>query len=279
VFVLDEPQCRALEADLSALVGAGAGLEAIAGVVATYASPSFVRGVVNLALRPYAHSLDEGVLFRNGLVSLINGADYALDLRYGFHVDGADMLPAGREGALLARAADVIIANAGSAELPYCRYEIDKLDDFSCFDRNARLRHCGSAALQPGEWIIVRGGREVASLDQVSGARFLSLCLAPRFPIDWVFDRSTLAPIAQSVAHVDDSQLITCLEVAEWLKSEPLRKVAEDLTDHPAHFVRWKAVQALSRIDPQAALPHIHAAIEDRHPSVRAAAARTLGAA
>jgi len=276
MFILDETRSRALEAELRPLFDAGESLEVIAAVLGRHARMDLVRGVVNFGLRPYASALDEGVLFRDGLVTLVNGPLYALDLRYGFEMRGEDMLPSGRAGALLARSSDVVIANIGPERLPYTRYVVRDAPDFSCFHPNATLERSGDELLRPGEALIVRGGSEIVSLRHVAGARFLSLCAAPRWAIDWVFDRETLRPMAQSVAHVDDSQLITCLEVAAWLKSDMLLESVATLTSHSAHFVRWKAIQSLASLDNETAVRCVHAAATDGHPAIRAAAQRTL---
>ncbi len=48
------------------------------------------------------------------------------------------------------------------------------------------------------------------------------------------------------------------------------------LADHPSHAVRWAVVQALGRLDPQAALQHLRQAVNDPHPHIRNAAQKTL---
>jgi HEAT repeat protein len=48
------------------------------------------------------------------------------------------------------------------------------------------------------------------------------------------------------------------------------------LTGHPAHFVRWTALQSLARVDGAAARDALRAALDDPHPHVRNAAGRAL---
>lgn len=279
MFVMGEENCVALATDLDRVMDAGGDrrLTDIAAVLARHARPELVLGIVHAGLKAAAGTLSEGILFRGGLVNLANGPHYSLDLRYGFDVNGDDMEPTGRRGHLLARAADIVIANIGPKALAGTGYRLAAPANFDRFDPDARLDFSGDWHLAPGEALIVEGGAQIVSIADAAAARFLSLSLAPRWSLDWLFDRETMRPIAQSVAHVDDSQLVTCLEAAAWLRDTGTESAVTALTDHPAHFVRWKAVQALGTLNPSAALPLIAAAAErDPHPSVRKAARATL---
>jgi HEAT repeat protein len=50
----------------------------------------------------------------------------------------------------------------------------------------------------------------------------------------------------------------------------------EGLSAHPAHFVRWAAVQALFRLDRERGITALRNALADRHEHVRNAASRSL---
>ncbi len=279
MFILGQSHCISLAFDLDQRLKAESvpDLEEISDILCRHASNDLVVGVVNEALSIASNKIDQSILFRSGLVNIANGPYYSLDLRYAFKVDGEDMLPTGRGDHLLARAADVVIANIGPKSLEGLSYSIQQPVDFDRFDPLVQLELDGCWKIEPGEALAVKGGEQIASISDASGARFLSLSLLPRWSLDWVFSRETMRPIARSVAHVDDSQLMTCLEVASSLRDDMTIERVLALTGHPAHFVRWKAIQALASLRPAAALPLvIKAAAEDIHPSVREAAAATL---
>lgn len=279
MFRMGEEHCLALAAELDRVVGSGTdpSLADAAAVLARHARPELVLGIVHAGLTAAAVSLGEGVLFRGGLVKIADGPHYSLDLRYAFDVRGDDMSPTGRRRHLLARAADIVIANIGPKPLEGSGYRLTAPANFDYFDPGASLEPSGDWRLAPGEALIVKGGGEVASIANAVGTRFLSLSLAPRWSLDWVFDRETMRALAQSVAHVDDSQLVTCLEAVAWLRDPDAEPAVTALTGHPAHFVRWKAIQALGTLNPSAALSLVEAAAAgDAHPSVRKAAQATL---
>jgi hypothetical protein len=277
MFLLGEEHCLALAAELDPVVHGDRRLADAAAVLARHARPELVRGIVHEGLKAAAATVREGFLFRGGLVNIANGPNYSLDLRYAFDVKGDDMEPTGSRRHLLARAADVIIANVGPKTLEGTGYKLAAPANFDIFDPDATLEPSGDWHLAPGEALIVKGGEQVTLIANAIGARFLSLSLAPRWSLDWIFDRETLRPLTRSVAHIDDSQFITCLEAAAWLRDADTESAVTALTGHRAHFVRWKAVQALGTLNPSAALPLIvEAATHDLHPSVRKAARATL---
>ena len=279
MYVINQKDCSELVRDLNKVLDEGGAdvLSRLAAKLRERATTSLVLGVIQMGLQATTESLAEGVFFRDGCVTLANNSRFALDLRYTFSDEGAAMAPAGERSRLLARSSDVIIANIGPRVLEGVRYEIDREVCFDEFDTSASLVEAGRFKLGSGDCLIVRGGRDVASLGDVTDVRFLSLMRAPGWSLDWVFDRESLRPIARSVAHVDDSQLVTCLEVATWLQSEHLHPAVRALLDHPAHFVRWKAVQALGALG-QVEVEDIlrRASTRDRHPDIRKAAYSTL---
>lgn len=274
--VLDEPHAVALVGEIACALDSGESRAEIAKLLARHARPDLVRAVVNHALRRCVEGLDRIVPFRGGLVSLANGTRFSLDLRYAFQPSGEDMLPTGDGRAVAVRAADVIIANAGDRPLRYASFVLEGVERFEVFDPAARLSRGAGGEIGPGEALLVQGGRDAVSLEDVSGARFLSLAFLPETPLDWVFGRSDLRPIAQSAAHVDDSELVTCLETAAWLRDERSLDLIRALVGHKAHFVRWKAIQALGRVDPAGSLEAICGATGDSHPAVRRAASATM---
>ncbi|HZG08127.1 MAG TPA: HEAT repeat domain-containing protein [Allosphingosinicella sp.] len=279
MFVFDQKDNMALVSELDRLLerGSDADLEGVAAVLGRHATPDLLRGVLHAGLVAAASSIGEGVLFRSGLVSLANGPAYSLDLRYAFEVRGDDMVPTGSKGHLLARAGDIVIANIGPRPLSGTRYSIQQKVDFDKFDPSAILQSDGEWLLEPGQSLVVEAGKQIASVTDASGARFLSLSLPPRWSLEWLFDRETMRPVAQSAAHVDDSQLVTCLELAGWLRDGDTEEAILALTRHRAHFVRWKAIQALGALNPSSAMPLVvSAAGNDPHPAVRRAAAATL---
>ncbi|GAA0318377.1 hypothetical protein GCM10009087_31020 [Sphingomonas oligophenolica] len=279
MFILAEARPLEIARDLNELLSGrpDVGLDEIAATLCRHSRPELVADIVHSALDAVADRIDEAILFRGGLVRLVDSPLYSLDLRYAFEVRGEDMLPSGQNYNLLARASDMVIANIGPKVLRGAGYSIRDSIDFDRFDPLARLDFDGYWELQAGQARLIRGGEQIASVLDASGVRFLSLALPPRWSLDWLFSRETMRPVARSVAHVDDSQFVTCLELASWLRDDLATDKVRMLTEHRAHFVRWKAIQALALLRPSEALPLVEkAAAEDSHPSVRKAAGATL---
>lgn len=279
VYILSTPLCHEIAHDLTAQLSRtdDAKLEELAATLAHHARKPLLAEIVSTALSVAADSIKEGILFRNGLINLINSSRYSVDLRYAFSLEGEDMLPIGQSQNMVARASDIVIANIGPKVISGEAYSIDGPVDFNHFDPTVTLRARKPWKIAPGESLIVRGGCQLATISNVVGARFLSLALSPRWSLDWVFNRETLKPVAQSVAHVDDSQLVTCLEIANWLRTDALMDDIKALTQHSAHFVRWKAIQALAPLSPtEAQALTLKAAVADTHNSIRSAANSTI---
>ena len=48
------------------------------------------------------------------------------------------------------------------------------------------------------------------------------------------------------------------------------------ISEHPSHFVRWAAIQAVGRLDRARAVELLRRSLEDAHPHVRSMAAKVL---
>ena len=48
------------------------------------------------------------------------------------------------------------------------------------------------------------------------------------------------------------------------------------LSRHPAHFVRWAAIQGLGAVNPEKAVERLKQSLTDEHPHIRRAAAKHL---
>lgn len=107
----------------------------------------------------------------------------------------------------------------------------------------------------------------------------VSLNLSEKGPIKFISERYCADTGRAKYAAALNSDLTRIEYACEVLKDigneasvRPLRR----LCAHPAHFVRWKAAEALINIDYDAGIEVIREMVTDSHPHIRAAAGQAL---
>jgi hypothetical protein len=92
----------------------------------------------------------------------------------------------------------------------------------------------------------------------------------------WHFDRSTLSASFATLGAVAHSACVMLSRMISALGERRALPLIVELTDHPSHFVRWSAIQALGKLDGAKARAALEKAVDDRHPHIRASAHKTL---
>lgn len=114
--------------------------------------------------------------------------------------------------------------------------------------------------------------------DYVSESPFLTLelSLRPADPYLWFFDRERLRSTYASFSGAQLSGYTLSAKALAAVGEARALPLLMRMTEHPSHAVRWAAIQALGRIDGDAAFERLERAEHDPHPHIRNAAARTL---
>jgi hypothetical protein len=166
-------------------------------------------------------------------------------------------------------------ANPGTSRVH--RYRLPASLENAVVDRQARLTFVGIEPFDEGDLLIKRGDLDVLDFEGAPGDPLLvvRLELHARGTLGWLFDRDTLTAIGGTATSPLESRLISLIRVAaQYPETDlaPLRAAAR----HPSHNVRWAAVQAIGKLDAQAAIALLSGMTGDPHPHIRNAAQKTL---
>jgi hypothetical protein len=93
---------------------------------------------------------------------------------------------------------------------------------------------------------------------------------------EWGFNRQTLHAETMTSLSFNDSGIAGVLDLMISMGNERTSLVLERLIEHREHFVRWKAIQALAKVDGARGRSAVETALTDPHPDIRAAAQKTL---
>jgi len=145
-------------------------------------------------------------------------------------------------------------------------------------DPDIQLELAETRTFGPGE-VMVRDGRSDIIDFELQPNRpivVLRLQLALFGGLEWMFDRSTLRPVGANSLNPTHSHLTSLAYAASLVGDSSSIEPLELALSHPNHAVRWAAVQAIGRLDRNAALRALGKLSDDPHPHVRRSAARML---
>jgi len=144
------------------------------------------------------------------------------------------------------------------------------------FAEGVRLQPTSEVTLFRGAMVRVDGAREVLQFRAVApvvlGKLVGPLCMVQR----WVFDPVSLRALRVECADERIDALRQAVEVLRSMGSPHSATGLLCMTHHRAHFLRWEAIRALMYVDRDAGMRRLQAAVADRHPDVRIAAATAL---
>jgi hypothetical protein len=157
-------------------------------------------------------------------------------------------------------------------------FALDEVD-FRIFEPSRSLKYSHEVTLKPDETIEIDGGRFIADFEEEPAVCFLVLQTKALWTHVWGFDRNSLHPWTISAADKQTSELRAALQIFRELRYVASEQVVRELASHPAHDVRWEAVQTLVALNPAAGAIALRRAVLDAHPHVRNAATRSLSRA
>jgi hypothetical protein len=92
----------------------------------------------------------------------------------------------------------------------------------------------------------------------------------------WHFDRDSLLSVFPSAAHVAQSTLVCIAKALGALQAPEALPHLLAIASHKSHFVRWAAIQAIAKVDREAAFGLLEQAAADPHPHVQSMARKVL---
>ena len=164
----------------------------------------------------------------------------------------------------------------GGGPLLLRRYALPENWRNDVFTKGMRLHPLGETALGQGAMVRVDGAREVLQFVCTAPVALAKLVAPLNMVQRWAFDATSLRSVWAECA---DSRIDGLRHAVEVLRSMGSRHSTTGLlcmTHHRAHFVRWEGIRALMYVDRDAGIRRLRAAVADRHPDVRIAAAAAL---
>jgi HEAT repeat protein len=148
------------------------------------------------------------------------------------------------------------------------------------FDRSRTLVFRGPEIVARGKSSYFSAGEDIFLVDAPAPEEppplFVCFASTNKLPIRWEYDSATLAPVRAIASDNSASRL----EFLAWMMAEMNNRSSlqalDSLLAHPAHFVRWAALQAIFRLDRDKGMVSLSAALEDPHEHIRDAARRSL---
>ena len=170
-----------------------------------------------------------------------------------------------------------LISPLGNGQFEYDIYDLPKTYINSLFDPNARLLNKRSFNAGIGDVVMIEGANTVIDVRITQPVGVLKLIIPRKDYLQWAFDRQTLTALQAISATPEGSELAFIAQVLSALKNQNslfnLKRLAQE---HPEHNVRWEAVKAIGKINPEIGIEVIKAATMDMHPHVAEAAQKTL---
>jgi hypothetical protein len=146
--------------------------------------------------------------------------------------------------------------------------------DVTVFSPGVELEDHGRAIMSFGSDPYICKAGDVLLLEPSDSLIVIKVVENYSLPYQWAFDGETLRSLFVATSLPSLTRPETLLDLAMALHGEgkgipELTDVVESVTQHPLHFVRWKAVQILGRINPASAKSVLHRFVNDTHPHIR----------
>lgn len=154
-------------------------------------------------------------------------------------------------------------------------YRMPAGSSFDIFDPNIELEIINDFMLEPRTRFTVCGKTEVAEFKVTDESCALIAGSAWVTSQIWSFSQDDLRPRGASMTSLSSSILIAMLAEIARADFSDAADAVKALYGHPDHNVRWAAVRCLGALGSQAAHDLLHEAVNDPHPHIRRAAARS----
>jgi hypothetical protein len=186
--------------------------------------------------------------------------------------------PTAQTNRLIGHASDMVITplNLNGITMTYYKEPISTNADN--LDRSGHLQLLGNALLPFGRSSYFKAGRDIFAIPNEDASIRLLACLSANATLTtrWEYDATTGARIRAVAADHSVSRLQLLASVLAEMRDPKAVTALEGLMEHPAHYVRWAALQAVFCLDRRHGVSLLHKATNDAHQHVRSAAVRSL---
>ncbi|TBF75772.1 HEAT repeat domain-containing protein [Rhizobium leguminosarum] len=172
---------------------------------------------------------------------------------------------------------DIIYYNLGPSAVQVTQYRCPPSQVNSIFDRSLRPEFVRQFRQKPGDVIKLHAGKDI--LDIVGGTEdtYQMYVVSTRAQsLVWHYDAETLEPLYCSAGSTRASSIQQSLDILVELNFRAGLDAIASTFEARDHFVRWSAVKAALAIDDRTGREILRRALQDPHPHVRKAAARTV---
>lgn len=167
---------------------------------------------------------------------------------------------------------ETLVANAGASPLRIERFRQPEPEPHDVFDPARRLQPLQDLVLAPRGVASFHACVDAYRLDADAATVAVTAAGPHRASLRWYHDARTLRPFR--AAPTDDAwlRIRELLRLAEVIGDPSVVPSLQGLREHPSHFVRWSAAQAVLRISRPDGIAWLREAVDDPHPQVRSAA-------
>lgn len=169
-----------------------------------------------------------------------------------------------------------LYATLGQEEIAFDRYKAPEGYRNDLFDANLRLEAPIRGKLQPGQALRLACGDAAFDFHFEKPTLLLKFVTTALLPLEWLFSRDTLQAWQANDADLSFTQLRVAADVLGKVAHQSSIPPLKMMSHHGHHAVRWAAITNLGRINRSEAIARLREALEDPHPHVRNAAAKTL---
>jgi len=178
---------------------------------------------------------------------------------------------------LFGQASDLFLAPLLKSGVTTGRYREPVLESEGTAGRHF-LRFDGDETIAFGHSSYFKAGRDIFVVRSERAAPTLVVCFssAATLTTRWEYDAASLARTRLVAADHSVSRLQLLASVLAEMKDPGAVPALEGLMEHPAHYVRWAALQAIFSLDRERGAALLKTAAADPHEHVRTAAIRSL---
>jgi HEAT repeats len=182
---------------------------------------------------------------------------------------------------LFGHTCDMILVPVSRSGITLSRYHQPKPHPNDILDKSRHLTFKGDVTLAFGQSSFFAACEDIFLINSTpheANPPMLAILITPdKFQIRWEYDSTTLAPVRAIAADNSASRLEFVISLMSTMNDRAALPVLRELSSsHPAHFVRWAAVQAMFRLDRDTGMQALHCALNDPHEHVRNAASRSI---
>jgi hypothetical protein len=179
---------------------------------------------------------------------------------------------------LFGQASDLFLAPLMKSGVTIARYREPISEPEGAVDQRRYLRFEGDETVAFGHSSYFKAGRDIFVIRGDAAAPTLVACFssAATLTTRWEYDAATLARARIMAADHSVSRLQLLASVLAEMKNPCAIPALEGLMEHPAHYVRWAALEAIFSLDRERGATLLKTAAADPHEHVRMAAIRSM---